>query len=648
MKRKTLTTAIVAGLTGVAGMVSVANAVNINPDGLGQVLIYPYYTTRGGNDTLISVVNTSSQAKAAKVRFLEGLNSREVLDFNLYLSAFDVWTAAITESPEGDGARMLTNDSSCTVPYFFAAGGEQAFLDFEFTGENEDGGTTALERVRSGYVEILDMGTVIGERPEFATNKDTGESVFLGYSDTDAPASAIIPLASNPRVDPEIDLINVPSRPIVSIFGSEAALTHEDVETEDGELLSLPANCQQLVNAWSFGTVSPFVTYWSSFGGSQDVVDPEGVGTLFGSASIINVNEGTLLSYNAEPIDNWRDASAHSSPGAVTPNILSTDQQTSAVFQSGSQSVSQVNWGANAPQNVINAILMHDTILNEYVVNPGIGAQTEWVFTFPTKRFHVDRDILGFIPETNGSGFVVDSSGTPLSVTSECAAVSGFAEGQGLTPGDLADPVFDAESALAEPACLAVVADASFIQTPVAPFGTTFAGTACEPFTTEQYNREEVTPAGGGFFLPPIVSPPPPSQETEESFPSLCYEANVVSFSTSEDVGTESEIFGEPRFTTFPLGPRFGAGWVEFDFSQGSVPRLGGDNPLGFPADARTIIGTDTATGLPVQYEGLPVVGFGATTFSNSTLSVDGQTVLSNYGGTFKHRATRSISTVED
>ena len=36
MKRKTLTTAVMAGLTGMAGMMSVANAVNVNPDGLGQ------------------------------------------------------------------------------------------------------------------------------------------------------------------------------------------------------------------------------------------------------------------------------------------------------------------------------------------------------------------------------------------------------------------------------------------------------------------------------------------------------------------------------------------------------------------------------------------------------------------------------------
>ena len=98
MNRKNLTAAVLAGLAGAAGIVGSAQAVNINPDGLGQVLIYPYYTVNGGNATLLSVVNTSEDAKAVKVRFMEGQNSQEVLDFNLYMSPFDVWVAAIFDN----------------------------------------------------------------------------------------------------------------------------------------------------------------------------------------------------------------------------------------------------------------------------------------------------------------------------------------------------------------------------------------------------------------------------------------------------------------------------------------------------------------------------------------------------------------------
>ena len=124
MNRKNLTCAVLAGLAGVAGLAGTAQAVNLNPDGLGQVLLYPYYTANQGNQTLLSVVNTTDHAKAVKVRFLEGFNSREVLDFNLYLSHHDVWVAAIGA---GENAPTLyIPDSSCTVPYLYGFGMEAA------------------------------------------------------------------------------------------------------------------------------------------------------------------------------------------------------------------------------------------------------------------------------------------------------------------------------------------------------------------------------------------------------------------------------------------------------------------------------------------------------------------------------------------
>jgi hypothetical protein len=113
-KQKSLFAAL-AGL-GVLGVVDSAQAVHINQDGLGQALVYPYYTVRqteGGNAyvTGLSVVNTTASAKAVKVRFLEGKNSREVLDFNLFLSQYDVWTAAVVQA--GTGAELY---SPPTIP----------------------------------------------------------------------------------------------------------------------------------------------------------------------------------------------------------------------------------------------------------------------------------------------------------------------------------------------------------------------------------------------------------------------------------------------------------------------------------------------------------------------------------------------------
>ena len=125
-KRKSLYAAL-AGV-GALGVTGAAQAVNVNPDGLGQALIYPYYTTNGlgtGGTTapynsLLSVVNSTGSGKVVKVRFIEGRASKEVLDFNLWLSPFDVWTAAII--PSGAGAGIFSTDLSCTTPPVSSSG----------------------------------------------------------------------------------------------------------------------------------------------------------------------------------------------------------------------------------------------------------------------------------------------------------------------------------------------------------------------------------------------------------------------------------------------------------------------------------------------------------------------------------------------
>lgn len=71
MKKNSLCVAIQAGIAKVPGLSSVQRSTNLNPDGLGQVIYYPYYV------------------ECHTVHFLEALNRQEVLDFNLYLHPFD-------------------------------------------------------------------------------------------------------------------------------------------------------------------------------------------------------------------------------------------------------------------------------------------------------------------------------------------------------------------------------------------------------------------------------------------------------------------------------------------------------------------------------------------------------------------------------
>ena len=171
MNRNSLTTAVIAGIAGVAGIANMAGAVNLNPDGLGQVLLYPYYTVNGGQQTLLSVVNTTAVGKAVKVRFLEGYNSREVLDFNLFLSEFDVWTASVFALSDGGVsgstlAGIFTTDNSCTYPALTEStlpGGQPyvAFRDYAYTGQYSDTGPITDDRTREGHFEMISMADIV-------------------------------------------------------------------------------------------------------------------------------------------------------------------------------------------------------------------------------------------------------------------------------------------------------------------------------------------------------------------------------------------------------------------------------------------------------------------------------------------------------
>jgi len=152
--KKSLCVALAA--TGVLGAAGVAQAVNVSADGLGNVLIYPYYTVNkdvNGNsfNTLMSVVNTTASTKAVKVRFREGKNSEEVLDFNVFLSPFDVWTASITPTSAG-GGKIATSDTSCTIPTFPTGGVDFRTLQLETTDN-------AVTRTSEGYFEVFEMAT---------------------------------------------------------------------------------------------------------------------------------------------------------------------------------------------------------------------------------------------------------------------------------------------------------------------------------------------------------------------------------------------------------------------------------------------------------------------------------------------------------
>lgn len=119
MRRSILSTTLAALFAAASLEAPDAHAVRLDPEAGGQALIYPYYTVRSyGTDpfnTYLSIVDTSADGKALRVRFREGKAGLPTLEFNLFLSPNDTWTGALVPSADG-GTQLVTADSSCVSP----------------------------------------------------------------------------------------------------------------------------------------------------------------------------------------------------------------------------------------------------------------------------------------------------------------------------------------------------------------------------------------------------------------------------------------------------------------------------------------------------------------------------------------------------
>lgn len=314
MKKKLLMTAVVAALGGVGS----AQAVHVNSDGLGQVLIYPYYTVQNGFESYINLVNTTNQVKAVKVRFLEGKNSQEVLDFNLYLSPNDEWSGKITTSANG-GAKIVASDTSCIAPSQIPADG-QDFRDLLYKTDS----VNSIARTREGYVEVIEMG-VLENVADIAAATHTGGSATV---------------------------------------------------------VATPANCGLIRdNAKTGGKFNSGV-------GVNEVGRP--TGGLYGFVTLINPTSGQKATVDAVAIDNFYEgidatSDLHAPPGTTAPTLQAVD--TDAEIIDGNSILTYTS--AKAIDNV-SAILTRSAVYNDYAIDAGRFSLTDWVLTFPTKRFYVN------------------------------------------------------------------------------------------------------------------------------------------------------------------------------------------------------------------------------------------------------------------
>jgi hypothetical protein len=284
----------------------------------------------GGNgfNTYISVVNTTTNVKIVKVRFREGKNSREVLDFNLYLSPNDMWTAAVVPASADatSGARLITLDASCTNPVIPAGGVD--FRNFEYSGTVADLLGTGLDRTREGYAEMFDMadlppGSSLGSAA--IHNQATGKPSCTGLVGTSLAAT----------INAQVTI------PTGGLSGT-------------GTLINVNSGRDTMYNANAFGQ-------WSTIPQYQDIsTDSPNFGNTFPASSIVvTVPSG----------------------GVGTGNLY---------FSSWTAVANGVGIPATGGARAASATMMHSDVINEYILDAVTGSNTDWVLTFPTRRNFVN------------------------------------------------------------------------------------------------------------------------------------------------------------------------------------------------------------------------------------------------------------------
>ncbi len=320
-----------------------SQAVHISPRGVGQVLIYPYYTAQKFDPTIgaslnttYSIVNTTGDAKAVKVRFLEGHHSIQVLDFNIYLSAYDVWTGVTGAKdnvwrPGNIGGAHATNETTC-APFIDPIPAVTDFRPFLIETLDDATAARATERTLDGHFIAMEMGT----------------------------------------------------------------LSEADAALVDHGVTGVPTGCQQLEDRWRTPDGA-----WLNGDATLGPVS----GGLYGSASLLDVIEGYAVTYEAIALEDfWGDdlQGLHTRPGdLMAPSLADAaplsrvikDQafDASGVYDGGGY-VLETHWPVGRGIDAVSALFMTPKVMNEYVFDYQRDAKTEWVITFPTKHHYVTTE----------------------------------------------------------------------------------------------------------------------------------------------------------------------------------------------------------------------------------------------------------------
>lgn len=408
-KMKKLAMAMGVVLGGI-GMAPSTQAMNLATDGLGQVLIFPYYTVQGGWATLFNITNTSDQIVAAKIRFHESLNSRDVFDFNIVMSPHDVWNGWVANN--GNGPSFFTADTTCTtlsalpvnlatdgVPFVSPALGTDGTL--AYTGGAADGGSTAVTRMNEGYVEVITMA--VSPVPP-ATPPAAGSALLRGAVHVNGAA------------------------PTGCADLATAFLVWPGVGAGDPDFATL--------NLWFTGTT---------------------LNPLKGSYNLLKSSQGYTASGSPTTIANFSNNSnllTTTIPPGVVPFDLSFFEPSLNSGNTGVVGTDQFDVAfpavATGGVNAVSELLARTHVINQWsritdASNAWVTA-TDWVVTFPTKSFYVDNWPTSNFSARAAARAVVTPTTIPVAIPAYANTPTPFAQRFNDNDPSLATPLRRGES----------------------------------------------------------------------------------------------------------------------------------------------------------------------------------------------------------
>ncbi|MGH8548908.1 MAG: hypothetical protein ACRERU_09975 [Methylococcales bacterium] len=621
-RKKSSGLACAAAITG-ALLAPAAEAVNLATDLVGDVAIAPYYTTRGGWQTLINLTNTQNVPIVVKVRIHESANSRDVLDFNVGLSAFDVFSAVLREGP--NGTALVSTDSpdatglrTCTIPSVVgtaAAGTPASAQGYGVTNPNTgatdtsyDGGITSIDRLREGYIEFIVMGftdpadpsgltpvvdpvTGVIDVAEAIEQKDCAnlDIAFTPNSNTTTSMPRI--LESARQFGEPINALKFNFRLLNGSRGVEAgteAATWANFYNAPGQPDAFIQPSNNATCTHTRGDTRQGIAEWVPGGGAAGVLPAAGPGgaTIPGSTSCDNlITAQTPFPFLEPSLNDAFPATANYWDDFLNQPLSISPTDTSLAVDARVR-------GADA----MSLTIQRTAVVDEWSSNAALGVTTDWIVTMPTKGFYVDQ----VFDQATAS----PPSPLPYLTFAQATGALPFGPTYGVQfamTGGRPESYLDAGAGLAQ-------------TPPLAPFQNAFERTiatdpgsavACNDIGFNVFDRAEqsIAPTPGGG---PIVSPAPPVIVATDQ---LCNEANVVIFNG--------------RSALFPVGP--------LDIDTSALTNTTGWMLLTLDDFAGAQIAVTQGT-----LSGLPVVGFNLKqrTFGN---------VTTNFASAINHSFLRGI-----